>query len=38
MKIWVCLASTLAFMAIFGSARKIAENPVVSYEGYKVFR
>jgi len=38
MKFWVCLASTLAFMAIFGSARKIAENPVVSYEGYKVFR
>ena len=38
MKIWVCLASTLAFMAIFVSARKIAEKPVVSYEGYKVFR
>ena len=37
MKIWVFLASTLAFMA-FGSARMIAENPVVSYEGYKVFR
>ena len=39
MKIWVYLASTLAFMAIFVSARKIAEKPVVSYyEGYKVFR
>ena len=38
MKIWVCLVSTLAFMAIFGSTRKIAENPVVFHEGYKVFR
>ena len=38
MQIWVCLASTLAFMAIFGSTRKIAENPVVFHEGYKVFR